>query len=135
MKIKVLLFTSYGANTVTPAMGNFMKRYKGMLCRINTELIEYIENNSVVYEDINHIEYDKFMKLISDDSETIVTFKNHPNIYYVYNKECNYVSNFSIVEVDTTRPWTIEEYDGAEGIKYLDDMVCVDKELNYWSNI
>ena len=131
MKIKVLLFTSYGANTVTPTMGDIMKKYKGILCRINRELIEYIENNSVVYEG-NHSEHAEFMKSFSDDSETIVTLKNHPNIYYVYNREYHYVSNFSIVEVDTARPWTIGEYDGAEGIKYLDEIKCVDEALNYW---
>lgn len=133
MKIKVLLFTGYGANTVTPAMKEIMLKYKGIkMCTCN-ELIEYVENSCVVYEDYNKIKYDEFTKLIRSNYEKIVTFKTNPNVYYVYDRENHYVSIFSIIEVDTTRPWTIEEYDGSESIKYLDDMVCVDKELNYWS--
>ena len=35
-----------------------------------------------------------------------------------------------LVEVDTSRPWTILDYDGAEYIQYLDYNV-IDKESNY----
>ena len=39
---------------------------------------------------------------------------------------------FEIVDVDTTRPWCVEEYDDAEYIEYLDDVVCLDKEFNFY---
>ena len=39
---------------------------------------------------------------------------------------------YFIAEVDTSRPWTILEYDGSEYIQYLDYKV-VDKDMNYCS--
>lgn len=44
---------------------------------------------------------------------------------YEYNKGFYYV-----VEVDTTRPWRIADYDGLEYVEYL-DYVVIDEELNY----
>ena len=35
-----------------------------------------------------------------------------------------------IVDVDTTRPWAIESYDGAEYIQYLDYNI-IDKNINF----
>lgn len=35
-----------------------------------------------------------------------------------------------LVEVDTSRPWTILDYDGSEYIQYLDYNI-IDKEANY----
>ena len=50
----------------------------------------------------------------------------HTNEFiYEYNKGFYY-----IVEVDTTRPWRITDYDGLEYVQYL-DYVVIDKELNY----
>ena len=40
----------------------------------------------------------------------------------------------TIEEVDTSRKWTIDEYDGAESIKYLEP-VLVSEELNYWKEV
>lgn len=44
---------------------------------------------------------------------------------YEYGKGFYY-----IVEVDTTRPWRITDYDGLEYVEYLDYTV-IDEELNY----
>lgn len=38
----------------------------------------------------------------------------------------------SVGKVDTSRPWIIDEYDGAEEIKYLDEYKISNKELNYY---
>lgn len=38
----------------------------------------------------------------------------------------------TIGEVDTSRPWTLSEYDASYGIKYLDENKLVDEELNYY---
>ncbi len=35
-----------------------------------------------------------------------------------------------VAEVDTSRPWTIRDYDGSESIDYL-DYEFIDKNLNY----
>ena len=55
-------------------------------------------------------------------------FISNTNIYesiYEYNKDFYY-----IVEVDTTRPWRITDYDGLEYVQYL-DYIVIDEELNY----
>lgn len=55
-------------------------------------------------------------------------YKNEKDGYiYVYEEA---KSSAEIVEVDTSRPWTIEEYDGAEYIEYLDFDV-VEPSYNY----
>lgn len=52
-------------------------------------------------------------------------------IYHLPNR-CFRVGNnvIMLVDVDTSRPWTILDYDGAEYIQYLDFDV-VDVESNY----
>lgn len=40
-----------------------------------------------------------------------------------------YLSHFTMYDVDTSKRWCIEEYDGAEYVEYL-DYELVDKELN-----
>jgi hypothetical protein len=40
----------------------------------------------------------------------------------------------SIRTVDTSRPWLVSEYDGAEGIEYLDYKI-INKEYNYGKKI
>lgn len=41
---------------------------------------------------------------------------------------------YFIAEVDTSRPWTILEYDGSEYIQYLDYKV-INEDMNYCSFI
>ena len=36
----------------------------------------------------------------------------------------------SIIDVDTSRPWSIEKYDGAEYVQYLDYDI-IDKKINF----
>ena len=43
-------------------------------------------------------------------------------------KEDNVILN--IVDVDTSRPWCIEKYDGAEYVQYLDYDI-IDKKINF----
>lgn len=40
----------------------------------------------------------------------------------------------TIEEVDISKKWTIEEYDGVEGIEYL-EFECLSEELNYYKQI
>lgn len=55
-------------------------------------------------------------------------YKDRNNEFvYVYEKS---KSTAQLVEVDINRPWTIEEYDGAEYIEYLDYDV-IDETYNF----
>lgn len=134
--MKVLLFTGYGGYAATPQMKEILEKYDGIYSRIG-EIVDYVENNHVVYDVSQYFEVEKELKK-KNNKELIIKFednKKHDNYqkYAIYNniKYSNF-STFSIVEVDITRPWTIEEYDGAEYIQYLDENKLIDKELNYY---
>lgn len=131
--MKVLLFTSYGGYAATPRMKEILNKYKGIYSRIG-EIVDYVENNHILCHSSKHIEVEKELK---NNSELIIKYEDIQRfkgcqIYKVYSTDVYGTSSFSIVEVDTTRPWTIEEYDGAEYIQYLDENKLIDKELNYY---
>lgn len=132
--MKVLLFTGYSGYAATPQMRKILEKYDDIYSRIG-EIVDYVENNHVVYDVSQYFEAEKELK---NNKELIIKFednKKHDNYqkYAVYNNiKYSNLSTFSIVEVDTNRPWTIGEYDGAEYIEYLDKNKLVDKELNYY---
>lgn len=128
--MKVLLFTGYGGSTGTPKMREIMKKHIGIRCRVG-EIIEYVENNRVLFIDFDENSMNIAKSIMDDDNEIIVEFDGRP--VYCYKSNEGYISSFSIIDVDTTRPWTIAEYDGAEYVQYLDEDKLVDEELNYWS--
>ena len=129
--MKVLIFSSHRGVVFTPKMKEIMNKYVGIRKRTG-EIIEYIENNCVCFEGGN---YDTIRANLGKDKEKILKIKlTYGNIDYVYwiNTELYGAAVFKIEEVDVTRPWTIEEYDSCEYIKYLDERKCIDEELNYW---
>ena len=130
--MKVLLFTGYGEAAYTPKMKEIMDSYKNSICKRAGFIIEYIESNCEVYIDEKSMM--KALEKNNKDYEKIVSCKSFPGVYCCLNptSRTTFVSSFSIVDVDITRLWTIEEYDGSEYIQYLDDYKLVDKELNYY---
>jgi len=46
--------------------------------------------------------------------------------------EYNQTYHLEIVDVDISKKWKIEEYDGAEDIVYYFEPKLIDKELNMW---
>ena len=87
------------------------------------DIIKYIEDNTSVCKDTNNIK--DFCK-------------NNPNNfihvqgdYYVsWDEIYKTTALFKIQDVDITRPWTIQEYDGSEYIQYLDYNI-VNTDMNY----
>ena len=128
--MKVLLFSGYGGYACTKAMLDIMKKHNNIRSRFG-EIVEYVENNCVDY---NRYDYEEAYKAMKNNKDLIVRYVlgNNECRYSVWDNNINNPACFSIVDVDTTRPWTIEEYDGAEYIKYLDERKLVDEELNYW---
>lgn len=63
------------------------------------------------------------------DKDLVKYVEQHSNEHGILTgkEEFEYVR---VVEVDTSRPWTIDDYDGAESILYLDYEV-IDKNLNF----
>lgn len=128
--MKVLLFTGHGNCIGTPKMKEIIKKHIGIRCRVG-EIIEYVENNRVLFFDNCKNSMDIAKAKMNDNNETIVAFEDKSTYWYKSNE--GYISSFSIIDVDTKRPWTIAEYDGAEYVQYLDEDKLIDKELNYWS--
>ena len=50
--------------------------------------------------------------------------------FYFCDYNTNTLCPFMIGEVDTSRPWTIENYDGGEYVQYL-DYVVLHEDINY----
>jgi hypothetical protein len=120
--MKVIIMTSYGGERL-PA--EFKANYENPLWRMDKDLIERIEKSNWVD--------------VEDESEIIEVGKNYRvkkenGALYVYDTPDYIVKfiTFEIADVDISRPWCIEDYDGSENIKYLDNYVCISKEYNYY---
>ena len=52
------------------------------------------------------------------------------SMYYCYDMTMHSVSKISIVTVDTSVPWKINDYDGAEYIEYRPKLVPIEEKYN-----
>ena len=131
--MKFLLFSNYGPAAPTEGMKSILN--KGEFPKNRTgEIIEYVENHSVVLDFTHHYnekEIADYMRNLERGIFEIVKIKSHDNtIYYVYDKVFKMITSFSIVDLDTKKPWTLTEYDESERIRYL-EYELIDKEMNY----
>ena len=121
--MKVIVLCDYG-NDGLPK--EFHCNYKDELWRFDKKLINKIEQFDWVQID--------FPNAIKDTTKNYCyPIENGMKYIYATPNGSSPFSIFKIINVDTSRPWCIEEYDGAEGVKYLDDYVCISKEFNYYS--
>ncbi len=65
----------------------------------------------------------KIIKYLEEQGEVVL---RQDNGYWIKA----YDEFYFIAEVDTSRPWTILDYDGSEYIQYLDYDI-IDKDMNY----
>lgn len=118
-KIKVVIFDGYGASGFPEHIQKQIKEQRFPECRCGS-IIEILEKYpSEPRENLA----EKHKKLRFDE-----VLRCEDKFYFgvkPYNISC------TIVEVDTSKKWTLSEYDGAEYIKYL-DYKCISEELNYW---
>lgn len=126
--MKVLLFTGFGSCTKTSEMIKIMNESKFPFNRVG-KIVEFIEKTAIdkTGEDIF-----KTKEWLNEDLERIAACKEGNQVFYLIGNGDGQVSNLSIMNVDISRPWTIEEYDGSEYVKYLDGYSVV-KELNYYN--
>ena len=113
--MKVLIFNSYGGRIPT-IIKPFVKR--GIKWRTE-DVIKFIEQAAVNPCGMApHSIKTKIVKYYASDKNRVT---------YLFNEDR---VTCEIVDVDTSRPWTITTYDGAEYIQYLDYDV-IDEPLNY----
>lgn len=70
-------------------------------------------------------------------STKVVEVMNELGTDYLRNNDTFYFRTsiydwveLSIVEIDTSRPWILKNYDGLESVTYIDDFKVIDEELN-----
>ena len=130
MKKKIIVFSNYGGLAPDVVIGALDKKVSMLSNRSNQGIIEKLEKNAVVFDSNIHTE-----AWFKKNCEALVFYSesgDDKKDYLGYNKEHNMICHVSIVSVDTSKRWYIDEYDGAEEVQYIKDMVCADKELNYW---
>ena len=122
--MKVILMTGYGVGYLPKELGHI--DFSNFLWRIDKEIIEKLENLNWFVLDNSYKKDGRYYKY---------TYNNDYNkgVKYLFpnpDSPNNYTS-VSIVEVDTSRPWIVEEYDGSESIRYIDEFFCVSEEANF----
>lgn len=129
MKINVLVFNNYGSSYLS-------RKVKNLLIDKN---LTFPYNRIISEEKLKEIQsvaknvLDDFSK-DNIDKNWILRFIEHcdksDRVFYYYNTSINILEQFTILEVDTSRPWKIENYDGAEYVQYL-DYVVINEDINY----
>lgn len=132
--IKVAVFSGYGGDGVPKEILDKMKCKEMYSAEFRVELAKIIDELPINCFDVNgFVNYYKSMET------------DNPKVYYIkyldgtrmriYLKDCNgyalkYPVEVTICEVDTTKPWRVTEYDGAESIESLNKIRVVDEKYN-----
>lgn len=129
--IRIAIFPNYGGIFILKEAKEYIESWKGINWRVL--LAEYIDSLEDTHDTITQEVYDNFCK--SSDISYIKS-KGH---FFCKDLEdscsplvSSLVYRVKIVDVDNTRKWRIDEYDGAEDIEYFREPVLVDKELNMY---
>lgn len=123
--MKILLNTGFDAGAYTKEMKKIMDK-STFPDNIKGEIVEYMETHAV--ELPKHLEYKEFQDYCKQNPENI--YRSSERIFHVWNSECSCLSKYTIFDIDTSRPWTVTEYDGAVTPRYLDYDV-INADMNY----
>lgn len=132
--MKMILSSSYGGfmpDVVACRLNEKLGKESVIKARFDEKLISYIESSAIVYDEKIHTQ-DWFSK---NKDKIILCKTSGNNIKYIgWHSDGVYgnIASVSIVDIDVSRRWTINVYDGAESIKYVDVWECKDESLNYW---
>lgn len=113
--MKIAIFNSFGADFYPDKVKDKIKNKSLIDIRTKT-LVDFIEKEKDLIVPTD--------KINLKEGECI----RYGNSLYVQGDL--YLSKITIVNVDTSRPWTISEYDGSEYIEYLDYDI-IDKNTNF----
>lgn len=133
VSMKCIVYTGFGNDRLPIEVAEIeikAIREKDELFRLDTELISAIE--SLPWEKMTQKEVrglsnidGRYISIVSDDNSCVK---------YIFPDRDNHLKSntVSICDVDTTRKWGIEEYDGAESIVYFEDLEPLSIELNFY---
>lgn len=119
--MKMVLFTGYGGIYLND---DFKKVFTDFSIQNRINAVNYLLTHCEKMND----DYYKYLEQVKR-KDVIVQADNKTFTCWNINNDC--ICVFSIVDVDTSKPWTIEEYDGSEYIKYL-EFELVDEKYNYY---
>lgn len=130
MNIEIVISKSFGVYEVPKQIKEKLQVKDGIEYRIAlAKEFKSIEDYRVLHDDLTEDEMIKRLKNDILQSNVIARLDN--NIYFKSNHFNNTIARLSIVTVDTTIPWKINDYDGAESIKYL-DLKLVNEKYNLY---
>lgn len=125
--IEVLIFDSYGASGIPLSVirefpediKNEMSKNTLRSCRTG-KIVEFLKSIPIADMEAERMkEYVKEKGFVRAEEDRF------------YFKGESYLICCKIEKVDNSIPWTLNDYDGAESIKYL-EFTKVDEKLNYW---
>lgn len=123
---KILIFSAYGTDV------------PDVIAKIQSRNAENIRTGKIIEE----IEAITTITWFSNQKEMIDCVKANPDalyhlegtdIYVGWNEKRKCWAFVSIVEIDETQKWIIDEYDGAESIRKLPEYELVNAELNLYA--
>lgn len=124
--MKVVLFQSYGINQGNTKIAEYLNSKPFPENRIG-DIVDFIESTS------QELPPDTFVNELSSlDKDEI--FRLQDNIYLYFDSDSR-VHGLTIVDVDISKPWTIDDYDGSERIKYFEPIKLCNKEMNYYTEL
>ena len=124
---RIAIFPSYGGCGVPEEFKAVINNSSRSWRLVAAELIDSLKDtHSEIDEDV----YTEFLHKPFSKNNWYLKCGN--NFYFKTEEESSFVFRLKIVEVDTSKKWKIDEYDGAEGIEYFREPVLVDKELNMY---
>lgn len=128
--MKVLLWSSYGKSIPIGILKKVTNRvdYCSLSFRTDTDILcdlISLASERSKGDNIERLKIQKGLLYIEYTDTDVLDF-------LWYDDALEDITSFSIVDVDTTRPWTIDEYDGAEYIKYLDTYTLENESLNFY---
>lgn len=125
--VKILIVGSYSNFTFKKELGQQYDKFKkGFKENIPLEVVfaqffkQLKSNCDLSFDDrnISSEDYKKILELVKKDG--YAKSSRCSESYFAQTDIPNNSSRLYVVAVDISRPWTIENYDGAEYVRYLD---------------
>ena len=134
--MKIAIFSGYGGFYIPSFIEND-KRYKIIPNKQENEakrrkiMADIIEELPYTHKELNQDVFSEFTS--RKNKKEYLKTESDPNVIYVKNIKNTpiYSIEITLEEVDSSIPWKIDEYDGAEGIEYWNEPKIIDKELGY----
>lgn len=129
--MEALIFNSYGGRVPDVVLSRMVEGLEFPQNRFDQSVINWIKTNAIKYKPEVHTDawFEKHKgAIVKVDHGSEGMCK-----YLGFSTEGSIVAGVTIKDIDTNRRWTMEEYGGAEIIKYLDEYECKYGCVNYWA--